>query len=71
MRVQGKVRVTGNGEVVHSESVEQLARIQLVWDCARRADLGKAVGHKEDEDDEQAVGGTLDLKVAEERVRAE
>ena len=66
MRVERKVGLAGNGEVVDGERVEQLAGLELVGRRALRLDLGEAVGDEEDEDDEQAVGGALDLEVTEE-----
>ena len=71
MRIQCEVGVTRDREVVDSEGVEGLTRLELRRRGALRAKLREAVGDKEDEDDEQAVGGALDLEVAEERVRAE
>ena len=71
MRVERKVGVAGDGEAVHGEGVERLACFQLVRHRTCRPKLREAVGHEEDEDDEQAVCWALDLKVAEQRVRAE
>ena len=71
MGVQGKVRVARERKRVHRERVQQLLCFNLAGRCARGRQLRQTVGNKEDEDDEQAVGGALDLEVAEERVRAE
>ena len=71
MRVQDKVRVSGNGEGVDGERIQHLRRLDLARNRARSTNLGKAVGDVEDEDDEQPVGRSLDLKVAEKRVGAE
>ena len=71
MGIQSKVSVPRNGEIVHSERVEQLGGFKLARNSLCRADLSKAVGDEEDEDDEETVGWTLDLEVAEEGVGAE
>ena len=71
MRVEREVGVAGDGEVVHRERVEHLGRFNLTRDCLRGADLGKTVGDKENEDDEETVCGALDLEVAEEGVSTE
>ena len=71
MRVERKVGVAGDGEAVHGERVEHLGRLDLAGQRARGADLGKAVRDEEDEDYEEAIGGPLDLEVAEEGVGAE
>ena len=68
MRVERKVGVAGDGEAVHGERVEHLGRLNLARDRLRGADLGKAVGDKEDEDYEETVCGALDFEVAEEGV---
>jgi hypothetical protein len=66
MCVQRKVRVARNRKVVYRQGIEQLSGLDLGGDGAGGADLCKAVGDVEDEDDEGAVGRALDLKVAEE-----
>ena len=71
MGIQSKVSIPRDGEIVHSERVEQLGGLKLARDSLRRADLSKAVGDEEDEHDELAVRGALDLEVAEEGVGAE
>ena len=71
MCIQSEVSVPGDREIVHSERVEQLGGLKLARDSLRRADLSKAVGDEEDEDDEETVGWALDLEVAEEGVGAE
>ena len=71
MRVERKVGVAGNGEVVDRQSVQQLGRLKLAGYSLGGADLGKAVGDEEDEDNEEAIGGALDLEVAEEGVGTE
>ena len=71
MRIQCEVGVTGDREVIDSEGVEGLARLELRRRGALCAELCEAVGDKEDKDDEQAVGGALDLEVAEEGVGTE
>ena len=68
MRVEREVGVAGDGEVVHRERVEHLGRLNLARDRLRSAYLGKTVGDKENEDDEETVCGALDLEVAEEGV---
>ena len=71
MSIQSKVSIPRDGEIVHSKRIKQLGRLKLAGDNLRRADLSKAVGDEEDEDDEETVGWTLDLEVAEEGVGAE
>lgn len=65
MRVQREVRVTGNGEVVDGEGIEHFGCLNLRRYCSSAADLCKAVGNEEDEDDQSAVGRPFDLKVPE------
>ena len=71
MCVQGEVSVSRDREVVHSQSIQRLISFQLVGNRPRRADLGEAVRDEENEDNEEAVSGTLDLEVAEEGVGTE
>lgn len=66
MRVEGKVGVPRDREVVDREGVEHLRRFDLVWDSLCGADLGETIGDIEDEDNEETVGGALDLEVTEE-----
>ena len=71
MRVEGEVGVAGDGEVVDGEGVEHLCRLQLARHGLGCTKLCEAVGNKEDEDDEEAIGRALDLEVAEEGVGTE
>ena len=68
MRIERKVGVAGDGEVVDSEGVQRLCRLKLAGHRLCRTELGEAVGDEEDEDNEEAIGGALDLEVAEEGV---
>ena len=71
MRIQREPRVSRDRKLVDRERVEQLLRLDLARHRARGAELREAVGDEEDEHDELAVRGALDLKVAEEGVGAE
>jgi len=71
VRVQREVRVARDRKVVYRERIERLGRLDLAGRGTRGADLGKAVRDEENEDDEETVGGALDLEVAEEGVGAE
>jgi len=67
--IQRPRRVAGQGEVqIERQVLHLLGRLAQgrVW-----LDLGQAVRHEPDAVDQQAVGGALDLKVAEEGVCAE
>ena len=66
VRIERKVGVTGDGEVVDSEGVQCLCRLELAGHRLCGTELGEAVRHEEDEDNEQAVCRPLDLEVAEE-----
>lgn len=65
MRVKQEVRISGDREVVHSERIKSLVRFKLAWGRAHRANFGETVRNEEDEEDQQSVGGALDLEVAE------
>lgn len=71
MRVQREVGISRDGEVIHGKGIQRLVRFELVGHRPCRANLSEAVGDEEDEDDEEAVRGTLDLEVAEEGVGTE
>ena len=71
MRIERKVGVAGDGEVVDSEGVQCLCRLELAGHRLCGTELGEAVGDEEDEDNEEAIGGALDLEVAEEGVGTE
>jgi len=71
VRIQREVGVAGYGEVVYGQGVERLVRLELRRRCALRPELRETVGDEEDEDDEEAVGGALDLEVTEEGVGTE
>lgn len=67
--VQRPARVAGNGKVEVQRQVQHILRRLL--DRGRGLDLAEAVAEEPDAVDEQAVGGALDLEVAEEGVGAE
>lgn len=67
--VQGEARVAGDGEVEVEGGVHDL--LGGVAEGVGGADAAEALADKEDAVDEQAVGGPLDLEVAEEGVGAE
>jgi len=71
MRIERKGGIAGDGEIVHREGVQGLVRFKLAGHGAHRANLGETIGDEEDEDDEGAIGGAFDLKVAEEGVGTE
>lgn len=71
MRVQRKAHFAREREVVHCKRIQQLPCFDLRRDSLRRSDFRETVGDEEDEDNEQAVGGALDLEVSEERVGTE
>ena len=71
VRIQREPRVPRDRKLVDRERVKQLLRLDLARHRARRAELREAVGDEEDEHDELAVRGALDLEVAEEGVGAE
>ena len=71
MRIQREPRVSRDRKLVDRERVEQLLRLDLARHRARGAELREAVGDEEDEHDELAVRGALDLEVAEEGVGTE
>ena len=71
MCVKREVGITGDGEVIDGEGVEHLCRLQLARHGLSCTKLCEAVGNKEDEDDEEAIGRALDLEVAEEGVGTE
>lgn len=67
--VQGEARVAGYGEVKVEGGVHDL--LGGVADAVGGADLAEALADEQDAVDQQAVGGPLDLEVAEERVGPE
>jgi hypothetical protein len=71
VRVEDEHGISGDREAVDRERVQQLGRFYLTRSRLCRADLRKAVGHIEDENDEEPVRGALDLEVAEQGVGAE
>ena len=71
MRIQRKICVPRQREVIHCECVERFCSFELVWRHTGRGNLREAVGYEENEDDEQSICWTLDFKVAEERIGAE
>lgn len=71
MSVQDEHGVSRNSKIVDGQRVEQLRCLNLGRGGFRGADLRQAVRDIEDENDEEAIGGSLDLEVAEEGVRTE
>lgn len=71
MCIQRKVGIPRNGEVVHRKRVQRLGCFDLRRHGLHAPELGQAVRYVKDEDDEQAVCGSFDLKVSEEGVCTE
>jgi len=71
VRIERERRIAGHGEVVHRKGVQHLSSLDLGGRCTLGTELGETVGDVEDKDDERAVRGALDLKIAEERVGTE
>jgi hypothetical protein len=69
--IEKEVGVTGNREVVDGESVEVFRRLDLSRRGTCTAKLRKTIRNEENEDDQEAITGSFDLKVPEERVGAE
>lgn len=71
MCIKQEIGVSGNGEIIHRQGIESFVRLKLAGNRAQRSELGQTIRNEEDENDQQSVGGTFDLKVAKERVGAE
>jgi len=71
VRIEKEVGITGNWKVVDGESVEGFGRFDLSRCGTCTAELRKTIRNEEDEDDQEAIAGSFDLKVPEERVGAE
>jgi hypothetical protein len=71
MRVQLEHGIARQCKALDSKGIQQFGTLQMRGRRPRRGDLGQAVRDEEDEDDEEAVCGALDFKVAEEGVGAE
>ncbi len=71
MRIQKEVGVPRNRKVVNGESVKGFRRLDLSRRDTCAAKLGETIRNEEDEDDQEAITRSLDLKVPEERVGAE
>ena len=71
MCIQWEVGITGDGELVHRQGVEQLGSLDLCWNRSSTPDFGQAVGDEKDEDDQRSVCWTFDFKVPEQRVGTE
>jgi len=65
MGIQGEISISWNREGIHGKCVQHFGCFYLCWDRARAANLRETVRNKKNEDNQSAVGGTLDLKVAE------
>lgn len=70
MRIEKEIGVTGDRKVVDGESVEGFGRLNLRRRGTSTAKLRKTIRNEENEDDQEAITGSLDLKVPEERVGA-
>ena len=71
MRIQKEVGIAGNGEVIDRKRVERFVGLYLSGRGARTAKLRETIRNEEDEDDQEAIARSLDLKVSEKRVGAE
>jgi len=71
VRIQKEVGIAGDGEVIDRERVERFVCFYLSRRGARTAKLRKTIRNEEDEDDQEAIARSLDLKVSEKRVGAE
>lgn len=69
--IEKEVGITGNRKVVDGEGVEVFCRLDLSRRGTCTAKLRKTVRNEEDEDDQETIAGSFDLKVPEERVGAE
>lgn len=69
--VEREVGIAGKGEAIHRVGGKLFVGLVCGPGHFGRGDLGETVGDEEDEVDEDAVGGALDFKVAEERIGAE
>ena len=70
MRVQREGNVSWEREVIHRKRIELLLSLDLVRGNPWRRNFLKAVGNKEDQDDQQSICATFDFEVAEKGVRA-
>ncbi|KAH8094839.1 Nin one binding Zn-ribbon like-domain-containing protein [Cristinia sonorae] len=66
-----EIRVAGDGEVINGESIQGLACFKLRRPSSRLPKFLQAIGNIKNEDDEETVCGTFDLKVSEEGVGTE
>lgn len=71
MCIQRECRITRHREVIHSKSLQNLACLNLRRYSPCRPNFRETVRNEEDEDDQEAVGGSFDLEVAEEGVGTE
>jgi hypothetical protein len=71
MCVQREVGIAWNRKIVYRQGIQHLSGLYLRRRSALRTEFGEAVGDIEDEDDKRPVCGSLDLKIAEERIGAE
>lgn len=71
MRVQRKVCITWNREIIHSEGVERLGGFNLIGSRASISQLLETIRDEKNENDQETVCGALDLEVAKERVGTE
>ena len=71
MCIEKEVGITGDRKVVDGKSVEGFRRLDLSRRGTCTAKLRKTVRNEENEDDQEAIAGSFDLKVPEERVGAE
>ena len=71
MRIEKEVGVTGDRKVVDGESVKGFRRLDLSGRGTCTSKLRKTIRDEENEDDQEAITGSFDFKVPEERVSAE
>jgi hypothetical protein len=69
--IEKEVGVAGNRKVVDGKSVESFRCLDLSRRGTCTSKLRKAVRNEENEDDQEAITRSFDLKIPEERVGAE
>lgn len=71
MRVQQESGITGDRKLVHRQRVQHFRSLELARGGTGGSNFGETVGDIKDEDDEETIRRTLDLKVPEEGVGTE
>jgi hypothetical protein len=69
--IEKEISIARDGEVIDRESIERFGRLYLRRRSACISKLRKTIRHEEDEDDEEAIARSLDLKVSKKRVGTE